>query len=547
MSKSSSHPALIVDQSAPAEPHLRSVLETQPVILVRLARDGTFLAVNESGVSALGAERLDQLLGTSIASLLPVDERNTLMVFLDRVITGHRGSIEIDLTALTGTRHTMQFHAAPHPGGPDGIDSLLATLRDVTESRRLEQSLVEAMARQAEQESAHEAERARLAAELAEARQSQIGTVAEAAEIAVLERKLAEAAEHRAELTARHAAEVEGLTEALDERTQISDEQAARLTATAASQARLSAELTDAGARHDAAVEAARTSMDQAKQELAAGFEADITALKDALNQAMEDQARLAQTLASHEEAARQSESRVGEMKRALEEASAAVRARQQVEKTYQSRTAVLEAALASARAAEQQAMARFASLGNVADRIAEDVRKLAAAVASGAGLKAGALAERIERPLVDVLGKEISLAVLVATPDMVIAAPADRIEQALVALAVNRGAAMRSGQIAIEIADVSVDEDAARGRGGMAPGDYALIAVHVAGEGAGDGLPQELFETGDAETWSRAQPELAGVHEATRAGGGVLWLANEGAGVVFELYLPRRVAQEAR
>jgi signal transduction histidine kinase len=166
--------------------------------------------------------------------------------------------------------------------------------------------------------------------------------------------------------------------------------------------------------------------------------------------------------------------------------------------------------------------------------------------VAAGAGVGAQVLAQRIEQPLKDVLGADISLAVAVAAPDSVIAAPPDRVEQALVALAVNRGAAMRGGQIVVEIADVTVDPDAARGHGGMNPGEYALVAVHVSGKGAAEGLAKNLFESGDANAWSQAQAELGGAHEAARALGGTLWLAHEGPGVVFELYLPR-VAAEAR
>ena len=55
------------------------------------------------------------------------------------------------------------------------------------------------------------------------------------------------------------------------------------------------------------------------------------------------------------------------------------------------------------------------------------------------------------------------------------------------------------------------------------------------------------LFESGEAAAWSSAQAELGGAHEATRATGGTLWLAHEGPGVVFELYLPRQAAVEAR
>jgi PAS domain S-box-containing protein len=584
VSKSSGEPAVSVDATQGAEPHLRAVLEAQPVILVRLGRDGTFLAVNEAGVSALGAERLEQLLGTSVGALLTTDERNSLLVFLDKVASGNRGSIEIDLTTLTGTRHTMQVHAAPHPGAPDGIESLLATLRDVTESRRLEQSLVEAMAKQTEQEAAHEAERARLAAELAEARS--LGKAAEANEVAALERKLAEAAEMRSALAMQHAAEVEGLTEALDERTRISDEQAARLTEMAASEQRLKAELAEALTRHESAtaegavarqaLESARESANTAVQEVTTRFEADVQALKDALNQAMEDQAQLAesaanheQTAAAHEQAATTAQARVDELERAVaglqestgetirgfeskvaaldQDLAAATAAHQELERQHQARLAQLESSLGAAREAERQVAARFATLAQAANRVAQEARSLAAAAAAGAGISAQALGARIEQPLKDVLGSDVSLALAVATPDSVIAAPADRVEQALVALAVNRGAAMRSGQIVLEIADVSVDADAAKGRGNMVPGDYALVAVHVAGEGAADGLPSQLFESADASAWSHAPAELGGAHDATRATGGTLWLAREGHGVVFELYLPRQAAVETR
>jgi chromosome segregation ATPase len=468
----------------------------------------------------------------------------------------------------------MQLHAAPHPGAPDGIPSLLATLRDVTESRRLEQSLVEAMAKQSEQEAAHEAERARLAAELAEARK--LGHAAEVTEIAALERKLAEAAEMRSQLAAQHAAEVEGLTEALDERTRISDEQAARLNAAAATEARLKAELADAVARHDAAVkegasarealEGARSSAENAVQEVTARFEADVQALKDALNQAMEDQAQLAQSAASHEQAAGEARARVEELERAIAELkqstsdtirtlegkiadldrdlAAASAAQRDLDAAHNARLAQVEAALAGSRDAEQMLTARFAALAETAKRVAHEARSLASAAAASAAITAQALASRIEQPLKDVLGAEIALTLAVAAPDSLIAVPVDRVEQALVALAVNRGAAMRSGQIVLEIADVSVDADAAKGHGGISPGEYALVAVHVAGEGAADGLPGPLFESADAGAWSRAEAELGGAHEATRASGGMLWLSREGKGVVFELYLPRQTRE---
>jgi SWI/SNF-related matrix-associated actin-dependent regulator 1 of chromatin subfamily A len=288
----------------------------------------------------------------------------------------------------------------------------------------------------------------------------------------------------------------------------------------------------------------------------------------------MEDQAQLAQqavahekSAATHEQAGAEARARVEELERALAELqqstgdtirglesrvaaldqdlAAAKAAQQELEREHQSRLGQLEAALSAARDAERRVASRFTTLAEAANRVAQEARSLASTASAGAGISAQALATRLEQPLKDVLGNDVKLALAVASPDSVITAAGDRVEQALVALAVNRGAAMRSGQIVLEIADVNVDLDAAKGRGGMSPGAYVIAAVHVAGEGAADGLPKNLFESSDANAWSRAEAELAGAYEVTRASGGTLWLAREGkGGVVFELYLPRQAAE---
>jgi PAS domain S-box-containing protein len=659
VTRSSGRPAVGVDQPAGAEPHLRDVLETQPVILLRLAKDSTFLAVNESGLAALGAERLDQLLGTPLSALVPAGDQGNLQVFLERVSSGHRGSIEIDLTGLTGTHHTLQVHAAPHPGAPDQIESVLATLRDVTESRRLEQSLVEAMARQADLEAAHETDRTRLQAELEAALAGQAGQVG-AEELAGLEQRLAEAERLRTELTYRHSAEVEGLTEALEERTHISEEQAARLTeltelercrvedlaaaseqykavetqlaalseqhkalegelaalagehkaaeadratlserhtaaeaelaaltgqyqAAEADLARLRSEVDETrtsaaslASERDgfqaetetlrAALEQAREEGDRARHEVVRRLEADVAALKDALNEAMSEQGRLAETVAAREESANSAFARVGELETSMaelqestagsladlegrlavarEESDSLAQAREAAEIRFAGRVAALEAALAAAQAAERRSAVRLGVLARSAGRVAREMLDLAATAAEGNGVSVGELASRIERPLGDVLGSTISVAVLVAAPDTMLAAPPEIVEQALLALGVNRGASMRSGQVAVELAEVEVDEDAARGRGSMTPGPYVLVAVHVTGEGASDGLPAELFESADPQVWDQAGAGLPAAFEAVRSCGGSMWLAREGDGVVFELYLPRESDQ---
>lgn len=219
MSQASGTPALGIDLPVEAEPHLRAVLERQPVVLSRIARDGTFLAINEAGLSMMGAQTLEQILGTSLMNMVEVDERKACQAFLDRAAGGTRGSFEIDLVGLTGARHTLELHASAHPGAPDGISSVLISFRDVTESRRLEQSLVDAAARQAEREAAWEAERKQLVADFELARKAQSDQFAADEQLTELERRLAEAHEARVALERAHAEDVERLTAALaDER-----------------------------------------------------------------------------------------------------------------------------------------------------------------------------------------------------------------------------------------------------------------------------------------------------------------------------------------
>lgn len=375
MASPSGNPSTGVGIDTEAEPHLRVVLEAQPAVVARIGKDGTFLAINGAGLSLVGATSLEQLLGRSLCDLIPKSERSTCTVFLERVTTGHRGSLEIELTGLTGLPHTVELHASPYPGAPDGIPSVLATFRDITESRRLEQSLVEAMERQSAQEAAHEAERAKLQAELDELRMLLDGQVSEGSgRIEALQQQLAEAAarheetvqQYVAEIASlrdevsrqnetvqRQAAEIAGLTEALDEQGRIVGEQAARLAELGAAEARV-AELR------------------QEADELARKYDEDAGALRNALNEAMAEQARLAESLIAEEGRAAADAERIAELQRRLAELEgAAASAASEAEERLAAAARTYEEQLAELRVRTE------ALAGEQADRIAQLERAL--------------------------------------------------------------------------------------------------------------------------------------------------------------------------
>lgn len=227
MSKAAGTPAVGIDPPVGAEPHLRAVIEQQPVVLARVGKDGTFLAVNEAGLSMLGAQTLEQVLGSSLLSMVDQAERGTCQALIERALDGQRGSCEADLTGFTSSHQTLELHATAHPGAPDGIPSVLISFRDVTESRRLEQSLVDAAARQAEQEAEWALERNRLRAELAAAARTETDQFALDEQFTQLERQLAEALEVQAALRSGHAEEIARLNDALAEERRRLDSQTA--------------------------------------------------------------------------------------------------------------------------------------------------------------------------------------------------------------------------------------------------------------------------------------------------------------------------------
>jgi PAS domain S-box-containing protein len=567
-----------LDEPGLEDLHLRAVLETQPVTLVRLGRDGTVLAVNDAALAVIGAERLEQILETAFGDLLQEDDRSGFLAFIDRVAAGHRSSLEVGLTALTGTRHTILLHATPHPGAPDAIDSVLVTLLDVTESRRLEQSLVEAMTRQADQEAAHEAARDHLAEELRLALQNQGDSEVHLAQIAELKGRLLAVESDHASAIAALTGELEKSRTDLDAARagigKLSEElEGSRidLDAARADIGKLSGELEKSRTEVDesrasigmlnaeleksrADIDAARASMRELDQtrlnaesvlasltEEAAQSRTEAEAVRAALEQEVEKGRVLLET--AEADATRQ-QADIAALRDALnasmnEQAEAAARSRLEAE-MYAARLTVLETAVAAAESARRAVIARTRAVTQSTQQLAQQISQAAAADISS-GTPASVLGPRLETAIVAAVDGRSPVTVMVAAPDAESEAAYVVVQQVLVALATNRTSVVVNGQIVVELAAVDIDEGASRSRGGIPCGGYVLVAMHVLAADASVGLAPELFECVDPGAWELAGPSLFTAFESMRLARGWLWLAREGASdVVFELYLPR-------
>src|SRR5687768_5042256 len=130
------------DPAAEVE-RLRALLERQPSCLMRITLDGTLLAVSDAALSLLGARALAQVLETSLIEHLHGDAEHLWSDFVRRVLQAGSASLECEMNDLAGVRRAVILHGVSLSSHPDGDDSLLVTIRDVSTARRLQSSLQE--------------------------------------------------------------------------------------------------------------------------------------------------------------------------------------------------------------------------------------------------------------------------------------------------------------------------------------------------------------------------------------------------------------------
>ena len=123
---------------------LRAILEKQPSCLMRVAIDGRMLAISDHAMSLLGARELGQVLDTNFVERLRGDAvAETWSEFVARVTQSGSASAETELEEFSGNIRAVTMQGVALPDHPDGIESMLLTIRDISTARRLEASLEE--------------------------------------------------------------------------------------------------------------------------------------------------------------------------------------------------------------------------------------------------------------------------------------------------------------------------------------------------------------------------------------------------------------------
>jgi CheY-like chemotaxis protein len=148
------------------------------------------------------------------------------------------------------------------------------------------------------------------------------------------------------------------------------------------------------------------------------------------------------------------------------------------------------------------------------------------------------------------VLGETIQITPNLAENLWPIRADPSQVGDALLNLAINaRDAMQRGGRMSIETMNAHVDEGIAPEDGGIAPGDYIVLAVTDTGVGMApevlERVVEPFFTTKDPGTGSGLG--LSMIYGFARQSGGYLRIDSRlGQGTTVRLYLPRALGEEA-
>ncbi|MBN2337016.1 MAG: PAS domain-containing protein, partial [Acidobacteria bacterium] len=107
---------------------LRLIVETVPVGVALVAPDGSFLAVNRTGLERIGAHRSDQVIGKNLLHLVPPQEREAVQKFLATVGAWSSASISLKWKGIDGSIPGVELRAIPLRRSPGSAASVLATL-----------------------------------------------------------------------------------------------------------------------------------------------------------------------------------------------------------------------------------------------------------------------------------------------------------------------------------------------------------------------------------------------------------------------------------
>ena len=119
----------------------RTIIETSPVGIKLMARDGTLITLNPAYLALVEAESAEEVVGKNVYDLIAPGHRAAFMAFHKRICDGETGDLIYEIIGLKGHHKWMESRATPfvseaHPGL-----SHLSFTQDITDRLEAEQTM----------------------------------------------------------------------------------------------------------------------------------------------------------------------------------------------------------------------------------------------------------------------------------------------------------------------------------------------------------------------------------------------------------------------
>lgn len=132
---------------AESESALRTIIESEPECVKQVSRDGTLLSMNPAGLSIVEAASATDVVGGCVYDLVAPEHRDAFRELTEATFTGSGGTLGFDIIGLRGTRRSMETQTAPLRDHRGRVTACLAVTRDVTDRKRTERELHDALGR----------------------------------------------------------------------------------------------------------------------------------------------------------------------------------------------------------------------------------------------------------------------------------------------------------------------------------------------------------------------------------------------------------------
>jgi len=121
-----------------SELHLRTIVETEPECVKTLAADGTLLSMNRAGLDMIEADSADQVIGRPLTGVIEPAYLVYFNALTAAAFRGESGNLEFKIRGLKGASRWLETRTAPLRDERGDITASLSVTRDITGRKQAE-------------------------------------------------------------------------------------------------------------------------------------------------------------------------------------------------------------------------------------------------------------------------------------------------------------------------------------------------------------------------------------------------------------------------